>query len=187
VDLRAHRHHRGTAAGRDSHPRRAVTQRSGRAARLTCMRTVLRPAVVATLALLLVACAPGAAPSPLSYDTGVRYYPACGNEVLSHGGTTWYPFLHDEDVPYPEGYGRDGMLADPADPADAAAAALAGQGPLVLALGASGSVPRVAPPGPGDDVGTLTVFSEGIAFFESDSGDLSIWLTDEPRKYPWVC
>lgn len=148
------------------------------------VRYAARPVLAVVLAVSLAACGPAQAPGPAAEHSGVVYYPACGNEVLSYQGITWYPFLYDEDVPYPDGYGREGRLANPAD---AAAGAPGGHGPLVLALGLGGSLPRVVPPGPGDDVGTLTVFSGGIAFFESDSGDLSIWLTDQPRDYPWVC
>jgi hypothetical protein len=45
---------------------------------------------------------------------------------------------------------------------------------------------RVAPPGPGDDVGTMIVYTDGMARFESDSGNV-IWLTDEEQTYNWVC
>jgi hypothetical protein len=48
-------------------------------------------------------------------------------------------------------------------------------------------VPAVVAPGPGDDIGDVTVFADGLALFESDSGDLTTWLTREQRTYNWVC
>ena len=98
----------------------------------------------------------------------VDYYGACGNEILTTDEGTFYPLSSDEvdalDVDeYP------GKAAGDAEPAGLVAA------------------PRmVAPPGPGDDVGTLVIYSDGIARFESDSGTLR-WLTDEPREYNFVC
>ncbi|MFW2332274.1 hypothetical protein, partial [Ilumatobacter sp.] len=47
-------------------------------------------------------------------------------------------------------------------------------------------VVRVAPPGPGDDIGTMIVYSDGFARFESDSGWI-IWLTDQEQTYGWEC
>jgi hypothetical protein len=44
----------------------------------------------------------------------------------------------------------------------------------------------VAPPGPGDDIGTLIVYSDGMARYESDSGTVE-WLTTEVHTYNWVC
>jgi hypothetical protein len=33
----------------------------------------------------------------------------------------------------------------------------------------------------------VTVFSDGLALFESYSGDLTTWLTTEEGTYSWVC
>ncbi|MCK0110787.1 hypothetical protein MWU75_01340 [Ornithinimicrobium sp. F0845] len=44
----------------------------------------------------------------------------------------------------------------------------------------------VSEPGPGDDIGTLTVYADGRAHYVSDSGQ-EIWLVDEHRTYNWVC
>jgi hypothetical protein len=44
----------------------------------------------------------------------------------------------------------------------------------------------VAPPGPGDDIGTMIVYSDGFARFESDSAWI-IWLTDQEQAYGWEC
>ena len=46
---------------------------------------------------------------------------------------------------------------------------------------------RVSPPGPGDDTGTLVVWADGVARWTSDSGNLDVWLVDEPITYNWVC
>ncbi len=102
----------------------------------------------------------------------VSYYGACGNELLTIGARTLYPLLPDErerldDTAYPEATGTaDGDLTV-----------------IVLAAAA----PRVPAPSSGDDVGTLVVFSDGMARFSSDSGKFDIWLTDEVRGYNWVC
>jgi len=42
------------------------------------------------------------------------------------------------------------------------------------------------PPGPDDATGTLAVYSNDIARFESDRGRV-IWLTTDERTYNWVC
>jgi hypothetical protein len=99
----------------------------------------------------------------------VDYYGACGNEILTTDEGTFYPLSSDEvealDV---DRYPGDGATGD-TEPAGFVAA------------------PRmVAPPGPGDDVGTLVIYSDGIARFESDSGTVR-WRTDEPREYSFVC
>jgi len=107
------------------------------------------------------------APAPSGYmsrDRGVGYYPACGNEVLEHEGLTWYPI------------GRDAWEG----PSAQAAPASGGRG-------ISTAVTMVAPPGPGDDVGTLYVYSMGRAYWVSESGNLETWLTIVPRSYGYVC
>ena len=107
------------------------------------------------------------APQPSGYISmteGVEYYPACGNEKLTFDGTTWYQIYRD----------------DWETPSAQAALASGGKG-----IGAA--VTMVAPAGPGDDVGTLYVYSGGRAFWRSDSGDLTAWLTVVPQKYGYVC
>ena len=123
------------------------------------------------LALALAGCgddgaATEAAGSPVTIAEirhGVDYYGACGNEVLRDGDLTLYPLL-------PEDLDALDLAGYPTD------------------LDAQGLAPlRVAEPGPGDDVGTLLVYDDGMAYFASDSGDLLIWLTDEPQTYGWEC
>ena len=45
---------------------------------------------------------------------------------------------------------------------------------------------RVAAPGPGDDIGVMVVYTDGMARFESMSGRV-IWLTSDERTCGWVC
>lgn len=129
------------------------------------------PALLLAVAVGLSACgeqSPGDQPiDPSASPTGatvvevyedVSYYGACGNEVLRHGDLVLYPLLQEELEDF--------------DPSPYAM----GPGPL----------PAVAPPGPGDDTGTLTVYSDGYARFESDSGT-ETWLTEQTREYNWVC
>lgn len=94
----------------------------------------------------------------------VEYYGACGNETVTVGGATWYP-LHGEARDLVRGEAR----------------------PVAEPRGIKGfAAPRVAPPGPGDDIGTLIVYGDGIARFESESGWI-IWLTDVEQTYGWEC
>lgn len=98
----------------------------------------------------------------------VAYYPGCANEPVAIAGTTWYP------VP---------------DWGSAAVAALYDditsverEEPVVI----QGFAPRVAEPGPGDDIGTLVVYADGYARYESDSG-IVMWMTTDPVTYDWIC
>lgn len=96
----------------------------------------------------------------------VEYYGACGNETLVVGSSTFYPLLPDERAAldtskYPLNH------------------------PNGLVSGIGGKV-RVQEPEPGDDIGTLTVYSDGIARFESDSGRI-VWLSTDQRTYDWDC
>jgi hypothetical protein len=101
------------------------------------------------------------------YD-GISFYPACGNETLEHEGVTWYQ-VNERD--FPEQYG----------------AAVAVEREQPLDEGGVRGFARVVAPGPGDDVGTLLVWADGVARFTSDSGDLTAWLIDDELTYNWVC
>ena len=46
---------------------------------------------------------------------------------------------------------------------------------------------RVPNPGPGDDVGTLVVWADGVARWVSDSGKIDVWMIDDEITYMWVC
>lgn len=100
---------------------------------------------------------------------GVEYYPACGNETLAHDGITWHQVNQGE---YPDLYDRvvNAMREN-----------------LPESVGVSGFAARVVSPGPGDDIGTLVVWSDDVAYFVSDSGDLRAWLVTEELTYDWVC
>ena len=127
--------------------------------------------MTAALALVvtLTGCAGGKGPQVpgelTSTVEGVAFYPACGNEVLVHEGVTWYPYMPQQ--PDNAGGGPDGGM---------------GGGNARLA-----PLPTVAAPGPGDDVGTLSFYDNGAAFWESDSGEIWTWLTTVPQTYNWVC
>ncbi|WP_156159125.1 hypothetical protein [Demequina gelatinilytica] len=140
------------------------------------------------LGTVLSACAsPGStsgAVAPIAYDdridlgvpgdlletvTGVEGYPACRNEPITYDGTTWYPFLPENLADFPE-----------VAPHPTAGGGIGGGTARIV-------LPAVVAPGPGDDVGTLTVFEGGFAYWISDSRDLDTWLTDVELSYAWVC
>ncbi len=104
---------------------------------------------------------------------GVEFYPACGNEQLEHDGVVWYQVQQNE---YPEIYDRavNGYRENIPE----------GVGPRGFA---QGFAPRVVAPGPGDDIGTLVIWSDDVAYFLSDSGSLTAWLVREQLSYPWEC
>ena len=101
----------------------------------------------------------------------VEYYGACGNETLTVGGVMYYPFFLNDSPDFEvDRYQLVGALL----------------GVLGQTAGSVTAVPMVAPPGPGDDIGDLIVYADGIARFESDSGWV-IWLTEEEQTYGWEC
>lgn len=95
----------------------------------------------------------------------VDYYGACGNETVVVGGTTLYPLFPDEMA----------TLDIAAHPTGTTAPA-----------GFVRTAPAVVAPGPGDDVGTMVLYDDGIARFESESGRV-LWLTTAVHEYDWVC
>ena len=106
--------------------------------------------------------------------TGVLAYPACGNEPFDHQGVTWYPLFSE---------GFDPMMDDLQKRVDEVLAVQRESSPV---RGVHGLM-RVPAPGPGDSIGTLVVWADGVARWVSDSGDLDVWLVDEPISYSWVC
>jgi hypothetical protein len=94
----------------------------------------------------------------------VEYYIGCANEPVTVGGTAWYPLAGFEFA--------DEVADIEATPRESA--------------GGIRGFARVAPPGPGDDIGTLVVYADGVAHYESDSGQ-TIWLTRDEQSYNWVC
>ena len=152
----------------------------------------LRTSIAATVAaLMLAACAaPGTEPHAWgsSYDYGtpgavvrahasVGYYPACGNEVLSFDGRKWYPYepMNSSDLP--------------SDPLTAVPASLSASGAEDAAsvTGGAGPIGAVVAPGPGDDVGTLVIYENDLAYWQADSGGLHTWLTNRKIEYNWAC
>jgi hypothetical protein len=100
----------------------------------------------------------------------VSFYPACGNESLTFDGQTWYQ-LNPDDEEY-------------AATLQAFADAERDPSPVV---GRRGFAPAVVEPGPGDDVGTLVIWADGVARWVSDSGDLDVWMVDDEITYNWEC
>ncbi|WP_010149370.1 hypothetical protein, partial [Serinicoccus profundi] len=166
---------------------------------ITMIRTRVRVAATMSVTVLLVGgCGdvsregtPGVSAPPgtvVQVHKDVAFYPACGNEVLNLNGTKWYQLLPEE---------QRALREDP-DDADSMGPALPEAFMIVRSsapplpgpqrtpsLGIH--VPAVVAPGRGDDIGDVTVFGDGLARFESDSGDLTTWLTREKRTYNWVC
>lgn len=129
------------------------------------MTSRLLPALLGALLLAVGGCTDA---EPGSVDVvevleDQNYYYACGNEVLIlPDGRTFYP-LHPED--------QSEFDASPY----ATAAAIA-----------AGHLSAVAPPGPGDDTGTVTIYADGMAHWASDSGH-EAWLTEDELEYGWIC
>lgn len=103
---------------------------------------------------------------------GVAFYPACGNETLTFDGVTWYQLNH-----------YDGYDEEYAAIYEAFADAEREPSPVVGPRGFA----RVVAPGPGDDIGTLVVWADGVARWVSDSGDLDTWMVDDEIRYDWDC
>lgn len=97
----------------------------------------------------------------------VDYYGACLNEPVIVAGTKWFPLLRGEWVDLEAQQRPTSVIVSGLARAPEAAV-------------------RVAPPGPGDDVGTMVVYADGIARFESDSGNV-VWLTIVEQTYNWDC
>jgi hypothetical protein len=104
----------------------------------------------------------------------VGFYPACGTETLDHQGVRWYPLAPP---------GIDALDSDIQDRLDEILATEREVSPIA---GTRGMV-RVPAPGPGDNVGTLVVWADGVARWVSDSGDLDVWMIDDEVVYTWVC
>ena len=138
----------------------------------------------------------------------VEFYPACGNEVLTFEGTTWYQYdpANIDEFPDPRrnieswisgGFGdaeEDAVIDTDADAALGSAPDVAASLPGVAVSGGGGGalamspgVPRVAAPELGDDIGVLVEYSGNIAYWESNSKKLATWLTTTEIEYNWVC
>lgn len=118
--------------------------------------------------------APAAPVEIVGVYEAIGFYPACGNETLDHDSVTWYPLVHS-------GF-------DPMDPAlqDRVDEVLAVEREDPPVAGVHG-LARVPAPGPGDDIGTLVVWTDGVARWVSESRDLDVWMIDDEIVYTWVC
>jgi hypothetical protein len=170
-----HVHKRRTSAPQSREPRLVAERR-------TSMRsgsTLFGGGLLAVAAVsMTLGCASGGDPvasSPASTEVSTRgpvgiakvvhdfeYYGACGNETVRVGRRAFYPVLPRQRRQIdPSNYPHDSDVSP------------------------SGLM-RVAPPGAGDDIGTMIVYTDGMARFESASGRV-IWLTDDEQTYNWVC
>ncbi len=139
---------------------------------------------MAAVVLLTAAALAQAGCSPTNGSTGitvvavyenVNWYPACATSPIELGGRLFYPL--------PMGAPAVDESKYPLPPSHSGSA-LSGFGAAPGALGTV--VPRVVAPGPGDDIGTVVAYSDGMARFESDSGNVA-WLTLEKQYYGYVC
>jgi len=143
------------------------------------MRIATRLLAAVTLALV------GCSSAPVSTDItivavyeNVHWYPACATSPIELGGRLFYPLpygappVDESQYPLPTANSRPGE----------------DRGSIDSSVGFLLSVPlpRVAPPGPGDDIGTVIEYSDGMARFESESGNVA-WLTLEKQYYGYVC
>ena len=137
--------------------------------------------VMVVAALVLWAClrtphpaspgSPSATPSSptvVAIYEDVHWYPACATSPITVGGTVFFPWPLTsppiDETRYPMPPLHSGTTAG----------------------GGGTRVPGVMPPGPGDDIGTLIVYSNGMARFVSDSGKTA-WLTTTEQRYDYVC
>ena len=109
----------------------------------------------------------------VSVYEAVEFYPACGNEILQHQGVRWYPVKPT---------GIEELDADIQPLLDEVLAVEREDSPVAGVRGL-----RVVAPGPGDDIGTLVVWADGVARWVSDSRDLDVWMIDDPIRYFWAC
>ena len=113
------------------------------------------------------------APSIVSVTDDVAFYPACGNETLELPETSWYVVGQIGYRPFQENLVR---LVEQIEAA-----------PRELPATPPSGIVRVAPPGPGDDIGTLVVWSDGVARWTSERGTIDVWMIDEPIERNWDC
>lgn len=149
------------------------------------MRTLLSGiALLVAATMALAACTSvGDSTSPAETPGGptivavfedVNWYPPCAITPIELGGDLYYPLPMDappvDESQYPTIV--DLVTGDLYQEESAVTAGL--------------DLPRLIPPGPGDDIGTVIVYSDGMARFESRSGNVA-WLTREVQEYGYVC
>ena len=104
----------------------------------------------------------------------IEFYPACGNETLDHQGVTWRTLVHS---------GFDPMDPELQERIDEVLAVEREHSPVAGVHGLT----RVPSPGPGDDIGTLVVWADGVARWVSASRDLDVWMINDEIVYTWEC
>ena len=114
-----------------------------------------------------VATAAGGGVAIVEVIDDVEYYIGCANESVLVDDVRWYPVADWGNIETADLYERITKV-DRERPTR----------PVGFA--------RVAPPGPGDGVGTLYVYADGYGRYESVSGQ-TIWLTTELLEYDWIC
>jgi hypothetical protein len=137
--------------------------------------------MVVSAAVALAACASGApsttetpdGPAIVAIFEDVNWYPPCAISPIELGGDLYYP------LPMGAPPVDASLYPVPWEQSDAREA-------TPLAVKIVSDVSRVVPPGPGDDIGTVIVYSDGMARFESHSGNVA-WLTREVQEYGYVC
>lgn len=111
----------------------------------------------------------------LETHADVRFYPACGNEVMDWDGVRYYQY-------------RPSRIHDFPDHAGVVTGASAVENLPTLTWARMGSpLPAIPMPEPGDDTGTLVIYQGGHAYWESDNGALWAWMTTTKLEYNWVC
>lgn len=121
-----------------------------------------------TVATTVATTSSASAPEIVDVYRNLEYYGACGNETVRVDGTVFYPVPSEPSEHVVPGVAEaidESRYPLPPDPT---------------------GVVRVAPPGPGDDIGMMIVYSDGFVRFESVSG-WTIWLTDQEQTYGWEC
>ena len=98
-------------------------------------------------------------PTIVAVYENVEWYPPCSTSPITVDGHVLYPIPMGDPVPNASFY------------------------PMSVA---GGGGEYVIPPGPGDDIGTVTLYSDGFARFVSHSGNVA-WLTSEVQAYNYVC
>lgn len=124
---------------------------------------------------------PSAAELSVLETLRVDYYGACGNETLLVDEVTYYPVARGE-IEQLDLSGHRALLAEDGDAESTVGADRAVGGTATV----QAAIRLIPPPGPGDDVGTMTRFSDGMAYVVSDSGT-EYWLSTEIRNLDWEC
>ncbi|WP_084125282.1 hypothetical protein [Demequina sp. NBRC 110054] len=124
----------------------------------------------------------------LDVREAVEYYPACGDESLTIDGVAWYPYQPTNLADFPDDPLADAGVTEAAALVDPAYLPL-GAGPGAAAASAPRAVAdaSIAPPEPGDDIGTFVIYEGGLAYWVSDSGVSDGWLTTDVIEYDWIC